>query len=186
MNEKSTKKQNPLFMILTALLALSTLILAGALMMTKGQVEEAQQNISSLESTVSQQKEALSAYESEHWSPEQRQEAIAVAAATLNSYLNSRGTDSDAWKYNLGRLGTDKFKAEVNKSYEGLKFNGSVGWVEEADFSQPDKAVITVTSTTFTRDRNSYYPFEFTILKDGKTLKVDEMEGKEQKITYGQ
>lgn len=177
MNEKSTKKQNPLFMILTALLALTSLILAGALMMTKGQVEEAQQNISSLEATVSQQKDALSAYESEHWSAEEQKTVIALASSVLTEYYDSSREDHSTWAWEMAFMGTEKFKTWATE-LKGFKYNGYIARVEGTDFSQADKAVVTLTAVPSYGQTTSERHSEVTVVRDGNTFRIDEIKNK--------
>lgn len=105
----TTENQQPLkqrisikawaLILLTALLALSTLVLGIGYSKTQAELKTAQDNVASLESTVQSQQATIETYQADtqYWSAEEQDNAIAVAAAAVG--VERRGPERDFEAY---------------------------------------------------------------------------------------
>ncbi|MBF0807726.1 hypothetical protein E4U03_03720 [Rothia nasimurium] len=189
----TTENQQPLkrrisitawaLILLTVLLALSTLVLGIGYSKTQAELKTAQDNVVSLENTIQTQQATIETYQvdTQYWSVEEQNNAIAVAAAAVGVERRGPERDFEAYLFHIESYGTDNFRTQMDGTRNGLKTRGIVRLVESTDFSQADKAIVRIGSSGVIGGREPRGFYDVTLIKaDDGSILVDSFSG----VTY--
>ncbi|WP_237242710.1 hypothetical protein [Rothia nasimurium] len=186
----TTENQQPLkqrvsikawaLILLTALLALSTLVLGIGYSKTQAELKTTQDNVASLESTIQTQQATIETYQADtqYWSVEEQDNAIAIAAAAVGVERRGAGADFASYLFHIQQYGTDTFKTQIDGTNNAMRTRGIVREVSSTDFSQADKAIIRIGSSSTTGPRRATGFYDVTVVKaDDGSILVDSFSG---------
>ncbi|MFW0120239.1 hypothetical protein ACN08Y_10035 [Rothia sp. P5764] len=171
---------NKLWLAFTILLVLISSVLLLGYIKTQGELDAAQNKVTSLENTVQEQKSTIetSKADTQYWSSEEQDSAIAVAAAATGIERRGPGDDFGSYLFHIEQYGTDNFRNQIDGTRNGIKTRGIVRSVDSADFSQPDKAVIRIGFSGITGSREARGFYTVTLIKaDDGSILVDSFSG---------